>query len=65
MMTLTCFTLFYMYLGSESLTILSSIGSGAFGQVFKAVWRGMIVAAKIILTAGNDKVVNNELNVYQ
>jgi predicted unusual protein kinase regulating ubiquinone biosynthesis (AarF/ABC1/UbiB family) len=41
------------------------VGSGAFGQVFKAVWKGTIVAAKVILAAGNNKVIDNELKVYQ
>lgn len=46
---------------------LSLIGSGAFGQVHKAVWRGIVVAEKVIpLVAGqNSKVIDNELNAYK
>ena len=43
------------------------IGSRAFGQVHKAVWRGTVVAAKVVLVSGsgNSKIVNNELDAYK
>ena len=41
------------------LKIIEEIGQGAFGQVYKAVWHGTIVAAKEIPTAGNQD------NVYR
>ena len=44
---------------------LSVVGTGGFGQVYKAIWRGCVVAAKVVLTAGNSKVVDNELNAYK
>ena len=31
------------------------IGSGAFGVVYRAVWRGTIVAAKVITTPSTDR----------
>ena len=51
----------------EIIQVLCLIGTGAFGQVHKAVWRGTVVAAKVVHTAGpgNEKVVENELRVYQ
>ena len=33
--------------------------------MYKAVWRGTIVAAKEVPTAGNEKVLANELSVYR
>ena len=47
------------------LKIIEEIGQGAFGRVYKAVWRGTIVAAKEIPTAGNQRVLENELSVYR
>ena len=47
------------------LKIIEQVGQGAFGCVYKAVWRGSIVAAKEIPTAGNQKVLDNELSVYR
>ena len=48
----------------EKLLLLTLVGSGAFGQVYKAVWRGVIVAAKIVV-AGNTKIIDNELGAYK
>lgn len=45
--------------------LLNMVGSGAFGQVYKAVWRGTVVAAKVLNVTGNAKVVDNELKVYR
>lgn len=39
------------------------IGVGAFGQVFKAAWRGCVVAAKVVHAVGNMKAIENELKV--
>ena len=55
----------YIFLEPQAIQLLSLIGTGSFGDVHKAVWCGTIVAAKIVHTAGNDKVVENELRVYQ
>ena len=47
------------------LLILNEIGRGAFGCVMKAIWRGCVVAAKEIPTAGNNRILANELAVYR
>lgn len=52
-----------LFLDLSNIQFLELVGSGAFGQVFKAVWRGTLVAAKVVL--GNGKVVQNELSVYK
>lgn len=44
---------------------LEEIGRGGFGRVSKVVWRGSIVAAKEIPTAGNSRILENELAVYR
>ena len=50
---------------STELHIIEEIGRGGFGCVSKAVWRGTIVAAKEVPTAGNAKILENELAVYR
>ena len=45
------------------IKLIELVGGGAFGQVYKAVWRGSVVAAKVL--HGNMKVIENELNVYR
>ena len=47
------------------LVFLEEIGRGGFGRVSKVVWRGSIVAAKEIPTAGNSRILENELAVYR
>jgi hypothetical protein len=54
-----------IYSDPESLHLLHLIGTGAYGQVHKAAWRGTVVAAKTIMLAGNTKIIDNELNVYR
>ena len=49
----------------NDVKLLGSIGSGAYGTVYKAVWRGSIVAAKLMDTRGNENVFKNELNIYK
>ena len=44
---------------------IEEIGQGAFGRVSKAVWRGLIVAAKEIPVSGNSRILQNELSVYR
>ena len=52
-------------LDPNKLQLLENIGSGAFGQVYKAIYKGTVVAAKIVVLAGNNKLVDNELNAYK
>ena len=47
------------------LVIIEQVGQGAFGHVYKAAWRGTIVAAKDIPIAGNKRILENELSVYR
>ena len=49
----------------EKLHLLTTVGSGAFGQVYKAIYKGCIVAAKVVMLVGNAKVVDNELNAFR
>lgn len=49
----------------DSVHRLSLIGTGAFGQVYKACWKGTLCAAKVIPAAGNEKIIENELQVYK
>ena len=52
-----------------SVKFIKMVGSGAFGKVYKAAWRGTIVAAKVMPTFGsannNMKIIENELSVYK
>ena len=43
--------------------ILEEIGQGAFVKAFKEVWRRTVVAAKEVRSAGNQKMLENELSV--
>ena len=52
-------------LALNELHILEEIGQGAIGHVFKAIWRGTIVAAKEIRVSGNRKLVENEIASYR
>ena len=49
----------------SELHTVEEIGRGGFGCVSKAVWRGIVVAAKEVPTAGNAKMLENELSVYK
>ena len=49
----------------DDLTLIEVIGQGSFGNVYKAVWRGCVVAAKEMPIATNQKFVQNELSVYR
>lgn len=40
----------------ENVKLLSVIGQGSFGTVHRALWRGILVAAKVIPTS----VTNNK-----
>ena len=39
--------------------VIEEIGQGAYGRVYKVVWRGSIVAAKEVPIAGNKKLLEN------
>ena len=49
----------------DELHVMEVIGMGSFGRVSKRIWRGSVVAAKEIPTVGNQKSLQNELNVYR
>ena len=41
---------FYNYIASIDLDHVKFIGRGTYGVVHKAVWRGSVVAAKVLCT---------------
>jgi len=44
-----CYSIQFYYIGDfDDLKLLSIIGQGSFGTVHRALWRGMMVAAKVI-----------------
>ena len=49
----------------SELEIIEQVGQGSYGRVYKAAWRGTIVAAKDIPIAGNKRILENELSVYR
>ena len=49
----------------DELHVMEVIGMGSFGRVSKGIWRGSVVAVKEIPTVGNQKSLQNELNVYR
>ena len=55
----------YNYVTADELRMIEEIGQGAFGRVYKAVWRGSVVAAKVIPIAGNKRILDNEMSVYR
>lgn len=54
-----------MHADTDKLHLLTVVGSGSFGQVYKAIYKGCIVAAKVVVLVGNTKVVDNELNAFR
>ena len=53
----------YIHLDPQALLLLDAIGSGAFGTVHRACWRGTIVAAKVIPT--QCKVTTKEVEILR
>jgi len=49
----------------DELHVMEVIEMDSFGQVSKGIWCGSVVAAKEIPTVGNQKSLQNELNVYR
>ena len=53
------------YIGGKSLTLIEEIGRGSYGLVHKAVWRGTIVAAKVINISSSTQSALNEFKVLR
>ena len=50
------------FAGTGTLRLISIIGQGNFGIVHKAIWRGSLVAAKVIqIPEGGTLAVNREI----
>ena len=49
---------------SNTVRLLDMVGQGSFGAVHKAVWRGCLVAAKIIQTQEKKKI-KDEVEKYR
>ena len=47
----------------DDLKLLSVIGQGSFGTVHRALWRGMLVAAKIIPVCENQDKIQKEIEL--
>lgn len=48
----------------QELKVMDVIGEGTFGVVHKAIWRGTVVAAKLInLPSGSEADVNQEIEM--
>jgi len=44
----------YTIIPPEDLTVVKRIGAGGYSQVYKAEWRGLIVAAKVLQAGETD-----------
>ena len=64
-----CLTCSIQYVGTnvDEVRLLEEIGRGSFGVVHRAVWRGTIVAAKVLPggQAGLTKAVAREITAYK
>ena len=53
------------FLESNVVRMLDEIGQGSFGTVHKAVWRGCLVAAKVIQVGQESKKFMDEVEKCQ
>ena len=49
------------HLDITKVKLLSSIGQGSFGTVYRAIWRGSLVAAKVIQMGEESRHVIDEV----
>ena len=49
----------------KKLKLLNMIGKGGFGTVYKAVWHGTVVAAKILPTIQPNKITTKEADALR
>ena len=57
----------YNSTGTTDIMLLDIIGQGSFGVVHRAIWRGSMVAAKVIAlpSSADMKLATQEFRVWQ
>ena len=55
----------FQYIGGKGLTLIEEIRRGSYGLVHKGLWRGTIVAAKVINISSSTQSALNEFKVLR